>query len=159
MQHDAVASSVAGPELSVSDRRLIGMRHPRDLTQTLAVASLLLLLSGCGEPSVSSFAHRSGIEGTVMVDAGCTMTKGSNGCSDRPLAALLRVTERDNTRVVASVDSHPDGTFHLVLPPGAYAVHPSNLTGSPVPTAPTYDVSVRDGVFTTLHIQFDSGIR
>ena len=47
----------------------------------------------------------------------------------------------------------------IPLPPGAYVLHPANLTGSVLPTAEPTPFNVRPHTFTTVTVSFDSGIR
>jgi hypothetical protein len=100
----------------------------------------------------------SGIAGQTMVDGGCPVIRTGSPCPDRPLPAHIVITFGvDHT--VAALDSDSNGWFRVTLPPGDYTLRATNHTGAPLPAAAPMNVSVTSGQYTTVTVNFDSGIR
>ncbi len=100
----------------------------------------------------------SGIQGTVTVDIGCPHVTGAS-CPRTPLRARLVIRPAGPDRPAVSARSGPDGRFRVPLAPGRYTIQPLNIDGAPVPTAFPVSVTVHPGRWTTLPVEFDSGIR
>lgn len=94
-----------------------------------------------------------------MVDGGCPMVREGTPCPDKPLSARITVTEVGATATVATVVSDADGRFRIALAPGRYRLRPANLTGALHPASSPQDVDVQAGMYTTVTLSFDSGIR
>ncbi len=133
----------------------------------LVTCLLLLAATGCGQVTQSTAASpsgtqrgdaSSGIEGTITVDIGCP-TVITTPCPRRPLRARLFIRPAGSADPTVVAESGTDGRFHVSLPPGHYAIEPRNMRNAPVPTAFPLSVTVRPGAWTTLSIEFDSGIR
>ena len=73
-----------------------------------------------------------------------------------PYPAELAILDEDGN-LVKRVTAAADGTFQIDLPPGDYTIAPKN--GDPYPTAPSQGVTVADGQYVEIQINFDSGIR
>ncbi len=114
---------------------------------------VLLLAVSCGGATSSP----SGIRGTTVVDAGCPPLAEASSCPTRPLAARIEVTPTDGEGAMRTVRSGADGTFLVELEPGEYQLRP--IGQPPSPEADPVVVQVRDGEFSTVTIQFDSGVR
>ena len=101
----------------------------------------------------------SGIAGVTVVDGGCPVQRLDSPCPNRPLLARLTVTDTASGTLVTAAVTDPAGRFRLPLPPGQYTVRATNPNGAPLPRAPPTTTTVTAGRYTTLTIQFDSGIR
>ena len=119
-----------------------------------AVAGLvsLLITAGCGAQPVTD----SGVQGEVRI--GPVAPVEQPGVSnDRPYAATLRIARASDGKIVAETKSGADGSFRVALAPGRYVLQP--VSGTPLPTAPSQEFAVAAGQFSTIRVDYDSGIR
>jgi hypothetical protein len=79
----------------------------------------------------------------------------------RPLAGAVIVIETaDGTTVVAQTVADNNGNFSIQVPPGHYLLVPLPPTpGAILPRGTPQFFDVMDGVFTTVTVNYDSGIR
>ena len=77
--------------------------------------------------------------------------------NSRPFAADIIIRRASDNYVAAEVRSAEDGTFRVELPPGRYLVEPQ--PGDPLPIAPAQEVTVVEGRFAQIEVDYDSGIR
>jgi hypothetical protein len=145
---------------------------------TLLVASGALL-AGCGAASKSSasatpaFAARarpdaankpagfdasldSGLRIHVLYGPTCPVQRVGESCV-RPYQASVRIVREPVNRTVATVRSAADGRVSVRLRPGRYLLKPQ--TGHPFPRAVAETVTVHAHRFTTVTVNYDSGIR
>jgi hypothetical protein len=115
----------------------------------------IVIAAGCARQADGA----GGITGITVVDVGCPTVITATTCPTRPLPARLRVIRPNSTNVVAELQTHNDGTFTMMLPPGRYEIESSNLSGTPFPTAHPLSVEVIDGQLKSITIEFDSGVR
>jgi len=101
----------------------------------------------------------SGVRGVAMVDSGCPVIAHASPCPDRPLRAHIRVTRPGSDTTLARVDTDAQGRFTIPLDPGQYILLGTNATGGILPTSSPHPVTVSEDTFTTVRIEFDSGIR
>ena len=94
-----------------------------------------------------------------MVDGGCAVSATPTPCPSRPMAANVAVLDSGGSRRVASVETASDGTFRVVLPPGKYLLHATNVNNAPLPAAEDLPVTVEPSQFVMVKIVFDSGVR
>jgi hypothetical protein len=132
--------------------------------RAVLAAALVVTTSACGRATndhspVDDQAGPTGIKGITNVDAGCPPSPDATPCPYRPLAARLRFIRQDRDAPDVEMRTGDDGTFTVELPPGRYHVEPDNLTGAPYPYANPLTVEVRRGEFTTITVNFDSGVR
>jgi hypothetical protein len=125
-------------------------------TAVVAVAAVMLLAvvstSGCGRQPVID----SGVQGEVRI--GPVQPVEQPGVpNDAPYAATLRIKRATDGKVVAETKSAADGSFRVALAPGDYVLEP--LNGDPLPVAQAQDFTVTAGRFTTVDVEYDSGIR
>jgi hypothetical protein len=146
-------------------RRPSLMRAPTFLAPALIIApALLMTSSGCAQPggatSATSDGGSSGIRGTTTVDSGSPIVY-TTPRPRRPLPARLRISPHGPAAAAADViaESDREGRFRIPLRPGTYTIRSENLNGAPVPTAHPVNVTVHPGTWTSLTIEFDSGIR
>jgi hypothetical protein len=116
---------------------------------------LLFCLSGCG--TAPTQALTSGVEGHVTVGPTCPVVKLDNPCPDKPYQASLTILEAGGNKILQTVQTGPDGFFHLPLAPGSYLLRPQ--TPGKYPSAREQPFTVQPGKFTRLDITYDSGIR
>ena len=73
-----------------------------------------------------------------------------------PYEATLAILDANDVQV-ATLRSGRDGRFEVALPPGDYLVVPQ--AGDPLPVAEPVAVTVIDGRFEEIQVNYDSGIR
>jgi hypothetical protein len=100
----------------------------------------------------------SGIEGLVTIGPVCPVERVDTPCPDKPYQATIVVKDGQGGEA-ARVQSGKDGRFRAALAPGAYTLAPQSSSQGSYPFAPEQQVEVQAGVFTTVSVQFDSGIR
>jgi hypothetical protein len=120
-----------------------------------------LVVLGCGPgddegvPTDTPTAP-SGIRGTVLICPGPPAPEDTGEPCASPYVAELAILD-ENGNVVKRITSAADGTFSVDLPPGDYTIAPKN--GDPYPTAPSQPVTVADGQYVQVQVNFDSGAR
>ncbi len=122
---------------------------------TLLVAAFALIAARCdsnGKPPSS------GIEGLVTIGPVCPVERIDTPCPDKPYQATIVVKDGQGGEV-ARVQSGKDGRFRVALAAGAYTLAPRSSSQGSYPFAPEQQVEVQAGAFTTVSVQFDSGIR
>jgi len=77
-------------------------------------------------------------------------------CDDQPYQATLTVTSPKGERIV-QIQTDEDGRFKIPLAPGEYILVPESP--GKLPFASEQDVSVKEGEFTQVIVNYDSGIR
>lgn len=105
----------------------------------------------------------SGIQGLVFIGPVCPGPQPAEGasatqCADQPYQANLKILDQQEN-VVTTFQTDGEGRFQIALEPGDYEVVPLNETSSVFPRAATQVVTVRQGEFTQVAVQFDTGIR
>jgi hypothetical protein len=100
----------------------------------------------------------SGIEGLVTIGPMCPVERIDTPCPDKPYQATIVVKDGQGGEV-ARVQSGEDGRFRVALTPGAYTLAPQSSNPGGFPIAKEQQVEVQVGAFTTVSVQFDSGIR
>jgi hypothetical protein len=101
----------------------------------------------------------SGIQGRATIGPQCPVEIAGSPCPDAPFAASV-VIRRTNGDPVLDTETGDDGRFHIPLPPGTYTIEAKPLQqGGIARMLPMDPVTVRTGVYTTVAISFDSGIR
>ena len=128
---------------------------PRSLLLYLfAVVGLVSLLgaAGCGAKVVTD----SGVQGEVRIGP-VNPVEQPGVPNDAPYAATLRIARASDGKVVAETRSGADGSYRVALAPGRYVLQPVN--GTPLPIAQSQEFTVSAGQFTTVRVDYDSGIR
>jgi hypothetical protein len=98
----------------------------------------------------------SGIRGTVLICPGPPAPEDTGQPCASPYPAELAILD-DDGNVVTRVTAAADGSFSVDLPAGDYTIAPKN--GDPYPTAPSQPVTVTNGQYVQVQINFDSGAR
>ena len=98
----------------------------------------------------------SGISGQVFLGPMCPVQRIDSPCPDRPYQASIAILGMDR-HFVTRVRADRDGHFQIALKPGRYILHPESRTI--MPHAPEQTVSVDRNTFSTVRIDYDTGIR
>jgi len=114
----------------------------------------IILLATCSmQPSTPT---DSGIEGQVLIGPVCPVAQPGNDCPDQPYQATLTVNNLEGKRIT-HVQTDERGLFKVPLTPGSYILHPESP--NTLPLANEQIVTVESGRFTTVTVNYDSGIR
>jgi hypothetical protein len=124
------------------------------MKRLIAPLALGLLLAACGTPAQPG----TGIQGIVQVGPTCPVERLNSPCPPRPLAATIVVRD-GNGAEVTRFHSGADGRFKVALAPGRYTLLGlavgSSFLPRPIPTS----VTVTQGTYVSVTVQYDSGIR
>lgn len=134
------------------------MRHPLRSSPRGCVLALvpLLVSAGCGSGLLLDPDAAQGIDGIVLLGPLCPVVNLEDPCPDAPHQAWIRILDghgHDLTRV----QSGKDGRFRVGLEPGRYRVVGEG--GDPFPRGGEEEVTVSAGVWTSVTLHFDTGIR
>lgn len=127
----------------------------------VALISLLicaLTAAGCLAPAATTL--NSGIEGICMIGPVNPVEKPGE-TNEKPYAdAVIVIFDAEGVREVTRFEVNEDGTFRFKLQPGTYVVKPENGSGSSLlPYASPTEITVSEGQYTKMTVNFDSGIR
>lgn len=102
----------------------------------------------------------SGIDGQVFIGPVCPVvsTENQTQCADQPYQAVIQVLDQQD-QVVTEFQTDATGHFRVELPPGNYTLKPQSGQAAAYPRAGEQQVTVNEGAFTQVVINFDSGIR
>jgi len=124
--------------------------------QAFAVTCVALALAACDTTLLLGPDAAQGIDGLVMLGPLCPVATPENPCPDRPYQAFIDILDRDHN-VVTSIQSDADGKFRVGLEPGLYIIAPEQ--GDPFPTATELAVNVGEGTWSSVTVNYDTGIR
>jgi len=99
-----------------------------------------------------------GIVGQALLGPICPVQCEDDPCPDQPYPTTITVQDAGGN-VVAMISTDVQGVFRIDLPAGTYTLIPQNPTDSPFPVAGPQQVSVQDGLYTTVVVSYDTGIR
>jgi hypothetical protein len=130
--------------IAVMYSRLASMPHETAIFATTTIAATQ------ADPE-----SESGINGEVIIrPVRPHATVGEKNLA--PYQATIEVVD-SNGRLVASIQSGPEGNFRVGLPPGTYTLRPQSP--GPYPHASTQTVVVEPKTFSQVRIIYDSGMR
>ena len=121
-----------------------------------AVAGIVLALGACDSSKLPAPDAAQGIDGLVMRGPLCPVATSEDPCPDQPYQASIDILDRQQN-LVTRVESGEDGTFRVGLEPGLYILVPEQ--GDPLPSAAEQVVDVQAGVWSSVTINYDTGIR
>lgn len=104
-------------------------------------------------PTPAPFGH-SGIMGVATIWPTMPHCEIGKPCST-PYQGTVNVKRADNLSEVIRFATNADGTFKIALSPGEYIL----TSESSLPPTLSQRVTVTQNSYTTINIQFDSGIR
>ncbi|NJC97120.1 MAG: carboxypeptidase regulatory-like domain-containing protein [Anaerolineae bacterium] len=122
--------------------------------RNVVFAIAILILAACS-PNTPTPVN-SGIEGQVFIGPMCPVVREGEECPDEPYQAALTVNSLTGERIV-QVQTDEEGRFRIPLPPGEYILHPESPNR--LPFAGDQTVTVVEGSFTQVTVNYDSGIR
>lgn len=129
---------------------------PVGLTRAGVLAWLLGLVAACGGSPLLGPDADQGIDGTVLIGPQCPVQSPDNPCPDEPYQATIHILDRGQHEVT-TVHSDAQGHFRVGLEPGLYVLSPEN--GDPYPAATEQAVNVGKGIWSSVTIAYDTGIR
>jgi hypothetical protein len=126
------------------------------MRRVFALIVVTLALAACGNQPAAQ--PGTGIQGMVVVGPTCPVERINSPCPPHPLAATVVV--RDGTGAeVTRFHSGGDGGFKVDLRPGSYTLVGLNIGSSSLPRPIPTSVTVSEGSYTSVNVQYDSGIR
>jgi hypothetical protein len=128
----------------------------------LGSSLLVFALSACASQSgnVGELAPselNSGLEGLVMVGPQCPVVRVGESCPDAPYAATFELWQAGMLK--ARFQSDAQGQFRVLVKPGSYLLEPKSPPGVALPAAGAQPVTVLEGVFSSVRVVYDSGMR
>ena len=114
-----------------------------------------LMLAACLPFAVPAPAD-SGIEGQALIGPTCPVVQEGQDCADKPYRATISIYDLIGRRVLR-FQTDEAGRFRVPLAPGEYVLRPESP--NTLPYAAEQSFTVRAHRFTTLVVQYDSGIR
>lgn len=137
------------------EERRIDMKTKRVPMLRPAISALILLLAltACAGTIRDPSPPPSGIQGTAAEGPTCPVQRAGAPPCVRPYEGVIVVKQGD--RVVTQGRSDARGRFKIALVPGRYTL---TSAGGP-PILKPVDVVVRPNAYTTIDLQFDTGIR
>ena len=117
--------------------------------------ALGLMLAACGTPAAQA---GTGIQGIVEVGPTCPVERLNSPCPPRPLAATIVVRDANGTEVTR-FRSGADGLFRVNLAAGSYTLLGLTVGSSFLPRPIPISVTVTQGTYASVTVQYDSGIR
>jgi hypothetical protein len=101
--------------------------------------------------------QNSGIEGRIYSGPTCGGAIQDNGkCADKPYQTTINVKSTSGT-LVTTFNSDASGAFRVSLAPGTYVL--SKASTAKLPSLNPETVTVKSGVYTSVNLVFDTGIR
>jgi hypothetical protein len=125
------------------------------VTSRILLFALALTLAACGTPAAQA---GTGIQGTVQAGPTCPVERVNSPCPPRPLAATVVVRDASGAEVTR-FHSGADGRFKVDLAPGTYTLVGLNIGSGFLPRPIPTSVTVTPGSYTTINVEYDSGIR
>ena len=119
----------------------------------VVVLVALAAFAACGHGSAQP---GTGVRGVVMLGPTCPVENVNSPCPDRPFHGQVAATSSDGSTVTVATDAA--GRFTMDLAAGTYTVGAVTSGGGP-PTAKPQSVTVRDGSYTQVTLEVDTGIR
>jgi hypothetical protein len=127
----------------------------RSMKKFLACIILTFALAACGSQPAQP---GTGIQGMVQVGPTCPVERINSPCPPHPLAATVVVRDGSGAEITR-FRSGADGRFKVDLVAGTYRVVGLNIGSSMLPRPIPTSVTVVPGSYTTLNVEYDSGIR
>jgi len=114
-----------------------------------------LAVAACGTPAAQP---GTGIQGIVEVGPTCPVERLNSPCPPHPMAATVVVRNGNGTEVTR-FHSGADGRFKMDLAPGTYTLVGLTVGSSFLPRPIPTSVTVTQGTYVSVNVEYDSGIR
>ena len=126
------------------------------MKRVFVLITFTLAIAACGTQPAAQ--PGTGIQGMVQVGPTCPVERINSPCPPHPLAATIVV--RDGTGAeVTRFHSGADGRFKVDLRSGTYTLVGLTIGSSSLPRPIPTSATVTQGVYTSVNIEYDSGIR
>ena len=123
---------------------------------TFVILLAVLGVAGCGlVPALIS--PDSGVSGIVQAGPTCPVVQPGMNCADKPIVATVIVRFAGSGIEATRFTSDAQGMFRVALLPGQYVLDPQPAGFIGTPASQTVDV--RAAQFTSVTIEYDTGIR
>jgi hypothetical protein len=126
------------------------------MKRVIGLIIVTLAIAACGTQPAAP--PGTGIQGMVQVGPTCPVERINSPCPPHPLAATVVVRDGAGAEV-ARFTSGADGRFTVDLPPGTYSLTGLTLGSTPMPRPIPTSVTVTQGTYVTVNVEYDSGIR
>jgi hypothetical protein len=126
------------------------------MKRVFLVIILTLSIAACGSQPAAQ--PGTGIQGMVQVGPTCPVERINSPCPPHPLAATVVVRDATGAEV-ARFHSGADGRFKVDLRPGTYRLSGLTIGSSSLPRPIPTSVTVTQGTYTSVSVEYDSGIR
>jgi hypothetical protein len=128
------------------------------MKRVFAAIIVTLAMAACGTAAAPPIPSGTGIQGVVQSSPTCPVERINSPCPPHPLAATIVVRDAAGHEV-ARTHSGADGHFKVEVAPGTYAVVGLNIGSGMLPRPIPTTVTVTAGSYTTVNVEYDSGIR
>ena len=118
--------------------------------------AVTLAIAACGSQPAAPAG--TGIQGVVQSGPTCPVERINSPCPPHPLAATIVVRDAGGHEV-ARTHSGADGHFKLDVAPGTYTVVGLTIGSGMLPRPIRTTATVTAGSYTTVNVEYDSGIR
>jgi len=126
------------------------------MSKSLSLMSLVGMIATA--VMTTAGARNSGIQGTVTLGPTCPVERPGMTCY-KPYAGTIDIFN-ESDRLVKTVHSSTDGKLRISLKPGTYTLKPQPRDPArPYPIGKPVTVTVKPGSYTTVNIEYDTGIR
>jgi hypothetical protein len=148
-------------DMALAHMRALTRIHPvRRRARLLPVLGLGLfapIVLACADaPDLMGPDALQGVEGIVLLGPLCPVVSEDHPCPDSPYQAQIDILDHQR-RLVGRIHSGADGRFRAGLRPGNYTLRPKS--GNPFPRGEEASIEVVAGLYTTVIVHFDTGIR
>jgi hypothetical protein len=125
------------------------------MRRVFVLTILMLGIAACGSQPAQA---GTGIQGMVQAGPTCPVERINSPCPPHPLAATIVVRDRTGSEVTR-FKSGADGLFKVDLRPGTYTLVGLTLGSSSLPRPIPTSVTVSQGTYTSINVEYDTGIR
>jgi hypothetical protein len=126
------------------------------MKRVILVIILTLSVAACGRQPAAQ--PGTGIQGLVQSGPTCPVERINSPCPPHPLAATVVVRNGAGAEVTR-FNSGADGRFKVDLQPGTYSLTGLTIGSSPLPRPIPTSVTVTQGTYAAVNVEYDSGIR
>jgi hypothetical protein len=124
--------------------------------RSLLVVVLCGAVAACGSDLLLGLDAEQGVDGIALLGPLCPVISEADPCPDQPHQGWIRILDSGGDQVTR-VQADEMGLFRAGLKPGQYRV--VGESGDPFPSGGEEEVVVSAGIWTTVTVHFDTGIR